>query len=299
MTGPMRTTVAHLELFYFSGTGNCLAVARAIAAETGGTAVSIADAMRHVPIATETDTVIIVFPAYLAPLYGVPLIVERFIRNLRDIHNKRLFAVCVCGGYEIVNALPPLKSLARLVRSAGGKLRAEYSLRLPMNNLNYDHIPVPIERDSEVIIRKSESTIRDISKRIVAGKRGKRQAFRSFVNLLLTPMNIALAKTCMTSLKGLAKEPKDSGLGFRELMSLTDRSISVDDNCNGCGTCSKVCPVGNIKMVVGKPEWQHRCEMCFACDEWCPRKAIHHWGRPNGAKYHHPSVSAKDLYVKA
>jgi formate hydrogenlyase subunit 6/NADH:ubiquinone oxidoreductase subunit I len=287
-----------IEIFYFSGTGNCLAVARAIASETGSTAVSIAEAVRKPSIMTQADTIGVVFPAYLAPLYGVPLIVERFILKLHNIREKRLFAVCTCGGYEIVNAVPPLKKLARLVGSVGGRLHAEHSMRLPMNNLNYDHIPVPIERNSEVIIARSAATIHDISRRIALGMTGKRQTLRSLFNILITPMNKALSKSCMASLRSLAKEPVDSSLGFRELMFLTDRSIRVDERCNGCAICTRVCPVENIRMIDGKPVWQHRCEMCFACDEWCPRQAIGHWGRPKGTKYHHPTVSLKDMYTK-
>ena len=35
--------------------------------------------------------------------------------------------------------------------------------------------------------------------------------------------------------------------------------------------------------------------MCFACDEWCPTKSIHHWSKKNGVKYNHPEVSIKDM----
>lgn len=75
----------------------------------------------------------------------------------------------------------------------------------------------------------------------------------------------------------------------------TDRSIRLDDNCIGCGTCAKVCPVRNIEMVEDRPVWQHRCEMCLACDEWCPRKAIHHWCKRREIDYHHPEVKLSDM----
>jgi ferredoxin/flavodoxin len=285
-----------VAIYYFTGTGNCLAVARKVAAGLGCQPVSIAEVIDEPAIGTDADTVGIVFPDYLSALHGVPLIVERFIGRLEHLESKRLFAICTCGGYEIVNAVPALWNLSRFVKERGARLAAEYTVRLPMNNLDYEHIPVPIETDSATIIKNAEAQIDDICRRIACRRRGKHHLARRLFTVLMTPMYAMMAQSCMKSLRELAGEPDDSPLGFRELMPLTDKSIRVGEECTGCGTCVRVCPVHNIELVDGQPVWQHRCEMCFACDEWCPRQAIHHWGRPNGAKYHHPEVRARDLF---
>jgi len=217
------------------------------------------------------------------------------VSKLEDIESKRLFAICTCGGYEIFNAVPALRALARVVRQAGSGLAAEYTVRLPMNNLDYGHIPVPIEIDSAIIISRAEAQVGDICDRIADGRNGRHHTLGRLVTGVMAPAYSAMAKSTVQSLKGLAGEPADSGLGFRELLPLTDRSIQVDANCTGCGVCRQVCPVGNIELVDGSPLWLHHCEMCCACDEWCPSGAVHHWQRSSGAKYHHPSVTAKDL----
>jgi hypothetical protein len=93
----------------------------------------------------------------LAGVSGVPLIIERFVKKIANIEALHIFTVCTCGGYESVNALPSLHSLNRIIRSCNGKVSAEYSVRLPMNNLNYDHIPVHIEKDNRVIIHRSRN----------------------------------------------------------------------------------------------------------------------------------------------
>lgn len=285
-------------IYYFTGTGNCLAVARRVAARMGCRPISIADVIDEPTIRTDANTIGVVFPAYFSALYGVPLIVERFISKLEHLESKRLFAICTCGGYEIVNAVPALRNLSRFVKKRGGRLVAEYTVRLPMNNLDYEHIPVPIETDSAAIIKNAETQINDICKRIAQRRRGKHHFARRLFTVAMTPMYAIMAKPCIKSLREFASEPDDSLLGFRELMPLTDRSIRIDENCTGCGACAKICPVHNIELVDGRPVWQHRCEMCFACDEWCPSRAIHHWGRPKGAKYHHPEVKTRDMFRK-
>jgi formate hydrogenlyase subunit 6/NADH:ubiquinone oxidoreductase subunit I len=164
-----------------------------------------------------------------------------------------------------------------------------------MNNLDYDHIPIPIERDTATIVRRSDSAILRIGERILARRRGRRHCLRSIVNTLLSPMYAALRPTVVRSLRGYAQEAENTQLTFRELLPLTDRSITVDERCNGCGTCAQVCPAQNVAIVDGRPRFGGRCEVCFACDEWCPRGAVQHWSRGRGVKYHHPDVALRDM----
>ena len=284
------------EIYYFTGTGNSLAVARDIAEKTNGKLISIPVVMNKQSIKTDANSIGIVFPAYMAHLYGIPLIVERFIEKLEDIGSKYIFAVCTCGGYESVNALPTLKNLAKLIKSLGGKLSAEYSIRLPMNNLDYSHIPIPIDKNQETMFKKCEIKLDVIYQRITNGEKDKHRVIKSLFNISMTPVYLMLQNSYLKALKKYSKEPDDTNLKYYELMPLTDRSIYVDEKCDGCGICAKVCPVQNIEIIESKPVWQHHCEMCYACDEWCPVKAIHHWGRAAGIKYHHPNVNISDMF---
>ena len=283
------------EIYYFTGTGNSLVIARGIAERIKGTLIPIPAIMNNQSIKTDADNIGIVFPSYMAHLYGIPLIVERFIKKLEDIGSKYIFAVCTCGGYESVNALPTLKNLAKLIKSLGGKLSAEYSIRLPMNNLDYSHIPIPIDKNQDTMFKKCEIKLDVICQRIINGEKDKYIIIKSLFNVLMTPMYLMLQNSYLKALKKYSKEPDDTNLKYYELMPLTDRSIYVDEKCDGCGVCAKVCPVQNIEIIESKPVWQHHCEMCFACDEWCPIKAIHHWGRAEGIKYHHPNVNISDM----
>jgi len=283
------------EIYYFSGTGNSLAVARDIAEKTKGALISIPVVMDKESIKTDADVIGIVFPSYMAHLYGIPLIVEKFIKKLEDIGSKYIFAVCTCGGFENFNGLPTLKNLGKLLKSMGGKLSAEYSIKLPMNTLDYSHIPVPIDQNQETMFDNCKHKIEIICQYITNRRKSRYKIITSLFNWLMTPMYLMLRKFHLEALKKYSKEPKDTNLKYYELMPLTDKSIYADDKCNGCAICAKVCPVQNIKMIENKPVWQHHCEMCLACAEWCPKKAIHHWLRVEGKNYHHPDVKISDM----
>jgi ferredoxin len=75
-----------------------------------------------------------------------------------------------------------------------------------------------------------------------------------------------------------------------------DRNFSVDDTCTRCGLCERICPVGDIDRVDGKPTWLGRCEQCFACLHGCPEAAIQ-YGRKSRKqpRYHHPRITVGDL----
>lgn len=285
------------EIYYFSGTGNCLYVAKIIGKKNNYKVISIPDVVDSDNIFIKANRIIIVFPSYLAALCGVPLIVERFIKKIEKIDSKNIIAICTCGGYEIVNAIPSLGKLKILIKSAGGILSGEYSVRLPMNNLDYDHIPVPIEKNTKIILRDAKDKIDKINERILTNKGTKNKIIKILFNCLMSPVYYLMKSPCIKILAEYAKE-KDSELTYRELIPLTDRSIKLNDNCNGCGLCSKICPVGNIEMIKNKPKWNNNCEMCFACDEWCPQGAIQHWSRGVGIKYHHPEIGINEMFIK-
>jgi flavodoxin/formate hydrogenlyase subunit 6/NADH:ubiquinone oxidoreductase subunit I len=280
------------EIYYFSGTGNSLSVARDIAERIKGTLISIPSVMDKQGIKTEADNIGIVFPSYLAQLYGIPLIVEKFIKKLENIGSKYIFAVCTCGGLENVNALPTLKNLSRIIKSRGGKLTAEFSIRLPMNNLDPYFYK---EQNREAMFKKSKDKIEVICQLIASRKKSRYKTLKSLFNLLMTPLYLMLQNLYVIHLKKTAKEPKDTKLKYYEMIPLTDKSIYADDKCNGCAACAKVCPVQNIKIIRNRPVWQHNCEMCMACVEWCSIKAVHHWNIKEGIRYHHPEVKISDM----
>jgi ferredoxin len=83
-----------------------------------------------------------------------------------------------------------------------------------------------------------------------------------------------------------------SVLMTKEIMNGMVKKFIVNDLCNSCGTCRKVCPMDNIAGT-GKPEYQNNCEFCLACIHLCPKNAIHLKNEKSGKRFinHHIKLS--------
>ena len=76
------------------------------------------------------------------------------------------------------------------------------------------------------------------------------------------------------------------------------RGIEAEDNCIGCGTCVKVCPMENIRIENGKAIIGDECATCLSCFHWCPVKAIWISKQENIARrdiYRHPEITLEDI----
>lgn len=76
------------------------------------------------------------------------------------------------------------------------------------------------------------------------------------------------------------------------------RGIMADENCTGCGACTWVCPMENIKIIDKHAVIGDDCATCLACFHWCPNQAIFmskQQGIERRAKYHHPDVEMADI----
>lgn len=291
----IENTFMEARIFYFSGTGNSLIAAKKIAEGIEGTLEPIVKYQKENFVRVDENVIGIVFPVYLAQICGIPEIVIDFFSKLEFCEHKYYFVVCTYGGYAIPNAFPTIKRCIKIAKSYHGKIDGRFYVRFPMNNMDYDHIPVPIERETTKILAEAEKKLELIIRRIKNKKKGN--IISQHITNFTFGRLLSLAKSpIMKSMTKYAYEPEHSHLTYHQLVHLSDKSITYYDNkCIGCGICERVCPVNNIKIENEKPIWLHKCEMCFACDEWCPQKAIHHWGKIIGLDYHHPSVQAKDI----
>ncbi|MCI0511859.1 EFR1 family ferrodoxin [candidate division KSB1 bacterium] len=252
-------------LFYYTGTGNSLWVARKLAEALGETEL--------IPIANfeldskplNSETMGLIFPVYI---WGVSAPVLRFIDTLAQLKPQYLFAVATNGG-QVANTLVQLQ---KVLAHQNLKLNAGFSITLPSNYIPWGGPgPVAIQQQKFQAATEKIPQIAAVVKAqktqpVEKGPRWQRLVYSAFYKL-----------------------------SFNQVPKM-DGQFWVDDKCNQCEICQKVCPANNITLVEGKPVWNHRCEQCYACLQWCPQQAIQYGQKtPQYERYHHPEIKLKDV----
>jgi ferredoxin len=255
-------------LFYYTGTGNSLWTARQLSQKLGeAEPVHMKDFERN-PKEIRTDVAGLVFPVYI---WGVPGPVVRFVESCKTVHADYWFAVAVNGG-QVSGTLVQLKK--RMERN-GLTLASGFEIQTPSN-----YIPWGGSDSKEKITRfftAAEKKIDSIVPRIEGKETLPVEKGPLWQRILLG---------------GIYR------MSYRHVPGM-DKKFWVDEKCDHCGICSKVCPAENITMIEGKPVWNHRCEQCLACIQWCPREAIQYGKKtPKYQRYHQPEVVLKDVIRK-
>lgn len=254
-------------IYWFSGTGNSLAVAMDLAKALGDAElIPLARIINHnIPSSEKTG---VVFPVYA---FGLPIIVRRFLQRAAAASAKYIYTVATMGG--LAGAVH--QEARMLLTKQSATLAAGWSIQMPGN---YPVLagPPPAEKQSRIFAR-AQQRIAEIAALVSAGRTGIYEDTRGPLGWLLAPIH------------------KPALNRFLE----ADGNFVVGKNCHHCALCARVCPVENIRMAEGQPVWMHHCEQCMACLQWCPTQAIEHGtstvGKP---RYHHPRFKASDLFLR-
>jgi ferredoxin/flavodoxin len=284
-----------MEIYYFSGTGNSLAVARDLAAATGAELIAIAAVMGRESLSSAAEAIGIVFPSYYETLGGVPLIVRRFVAKWRGLEGKYVFAACTYGSGTVA----AFGTLNRLLKTRGGRLSARITVNMPENIY-----PEAAEGKHQTMYDTWKRHAAAAGAFVNSRKRGAFHAPNVLVGKAFRPLMLLIGRPALWLFRGgtIKQLQRGSGSDLRRaeaLWPMMDNSFSATELCDACRVCVKVCPVGNIELVDRRPVWRHHCEYCLACFHWCPRQAIKSSALKSDKKYHHPEVALHDMLLRA
>ncbi|MCK9306939.1 MAG: EFR1 family ferrodoxin [Methanoculleus sp.] len=259
-------------IYYFTGTGNSLAAARAIAGALGDTDLVPIASLKDVPgaITPQADRIGIVCPVYDG---GVPVMVAEFAERLDLARANYMFAVVTMGGMG-VSALHQLNGIFKEQQNRA--LDAAFAVSMPGNFPPLYHPPAGEKRDK--ILLAADKRLDEIAEAIDQGR--------------AVPPGFAPISRLV---KALTYGP------FVKQVHGASENFTVSDACTGCGTCAKVCPAGNITLADGRPVWERQCELCCACLHFCPVEAIQlhvMLGTEGRGRYRHPELAVGDMVTQ-
>jgi NAD-dependent dihydropyrimidine dehydrogenase PreA subunit/flavodoxin len=265
-------------LYYFSGTGNSLYVARELARRLDGARLvpmtGALEASRPVPAA---ETVGLVFPVHLA---NMPIPVRRFLEILDLTAARYVFlAATRIGTFSIV----PTAARIALARR-GGRLDAWFYLNMASNSPTG---LVPGKGDQTWPEKIGAPLLAAIDAGLVPRLDDIAAAVRSRRPTPAGRGAVLLGRLAHAALNPLTRDVR------------TPLRYRVDQDCTGCGECVRVCPSGKIVLEAGRPVWRDevRCWYCYACFNFCPAQAIlvaDKYERKDG-RYRHPGTTAADI----
>ncbi|HBT95928.1 MAG TPA: hypothetical protein DEB24_07585 [Coriobacteriia bacterium] len=252
-------------IYYFSATGNSLAVALELAEKLGAPdPISIPGTfMLDDPYAAarEADRVGFVFPVHRATL---PEMVRGFIEMMPKRADCYYFAVST---YTVFGC-NEFWDIDEILAAEGSFLNYAAGVRT-MGNVG---LGTP---GSRLVEKRLVSISKQVDEIVEAVTYFKESSFRRSSKLL--------------------------GMLVKKYTDRRRRSLvfNINQGCKKCGVCVQVCPANNIEFIDGEgggvaPIRSDKCEACYACLHWCPANAIE-TRRKLHTHYHHPNIKPEQL----
>ncbi|MBI9051669.1 MAG: EFR1 family ferrodoxin [Anaerolineaceae bacterium] len=269
------------EIYYFTGVGHSLFIARELAKELQGEWLPMISRIKEKKIQLDADVIGLVFPIYHATFgeSGLPPLVAQFIEKLNHLEGKYIFAVGLHSGFPGYT----MEKLSQRLASLGGTLGAGFTVLLNVphkstTKMRHAFFKQPLSFDLEDEKVERQKRLDEWHQRLpqyleIIRNRQSIEIERpgTLKKMLLKPYLKLQKKMALVHYQEMTGATDDD---FMRLTLLADCTFQVSEACTGCAMCAKVCPAQNIEMVHGKPQWQHHCENCTACFHWCPTHAI-------------------------
>ena len=236
-------------LFYFTGTGNSLKIAKDIAEISNSSnydIISIAKNISNVHSFIPKNIVGFIFPVYYC---GIPKIVNEFMKCIDLSNASYVFIIALYGATGGNGGC--IHQAKNILLKRGIKLNAGFYAKTVDNFILWTW-DIPSVEKQQKIQKITENKVSKIAKYIHIKKNYFDKSFMEYIGPIIF---------------GYKK--------FVKNVNHSDKLFFSDLNCNSCGLCLKVCPTYNIKINNGKPEWKSvSCQKCLACLHLCPKKSI-------------------------
>lgn len=232
---------------YFSGTGNTEYCVETFVKqyEEWAQVCSIED-KRALALIAAHDTIVLGYPVYFS---NIPKIVRDFIdQNRYSFAGKKIFIVATMGLFSGDGA----GCAARLLEKYHAVILGGLHLKMPdcIGDEKLLKRTVDVNRS---LVEHAEKKIADTVHRLKEGR----------------PTKEGLG--VLYHLAGLFGQR----LWFYGKTKTYKSKPDVDrSKCVGCGLCTALCPMKNIKMEEEKAVSSHRCTLCYRCVNHCPAKAL-------------------------
>lgn len=232
---------------YFSGTGNTKFCIEKFLFyyEQNAKIISIEDA-QSISAIKQNEEIVFAYPVYFS---NIPKIVRDFIDSHYSIFmGKKIFLIATMGLFSGDGT----GCSARIFRRYGAHITGGLHLKMPDCIGDEKALKKTVEQNHK-LIETAEEKIEKAAKSLKNGV------------------------------------PAREGLGFwyhlaglfgqrlwfyHKTKKYSDKLQIKQEKCVGCGVCSSLCPMDNIKLQSGKAIQQGHCTMCYRCVNHCPKQAI-------------------------